>query len=196
MRIGIYPGSFNPPHMGHYIIANSLYKDGLLDKIIFVPTSDYYAKDDLMPSINRYEMLKLIADKYKHLEVSDLEISKNIQNYTYETLDAFQLLYPNDEIYLIMGSDNLKDLKTWKHYSYIMDHFKIICIERDHKEFDMNIIDKVQMVELHLEKVSSTIVRDKLKNNKDVSKLLPIEIINYINKHNLYIDKVKYEKHK
>lgn len=186
MRIGVYPGSFNPPHMGHFIIANTLVKDGLLDKVIFVPTSDYYAKEGLVPAINRYEMLKLVADKYNYLEVSDLEVNKNTQNYTYQTLDSIQMIYPNDEIYLVIGSDNLKYLNTWKHYAYIMDHYKIISIERDYKEYDIDMLDKVQIVQLYLEDISSTIVRDRIKNNQDVSDLLPEEVIKYIDENNLY----------
>ena len=191
MRIGVYPGSFNPPHMGHFIIADSLIKDGILDKIIFVPTSDFYAKEGLVPAINRYEMLKLVTDKYNYLEVSDLEVNKTTQNYTYQTLDSIQVLYPNDEIYLVIGSDNLKYLHTWKHYAYIMDHYKIISIERDFKEYDIDMLDKVQVVQLHLEDISSTVVRNRLKNKENISDFVPEEIINYIDKNGLYGSKVK-----
>ena len=90
MRIGVFGGSFNPPHKMHEDIAHSLKKRDLLDKIIFVPTgSEYKYKNNLLPDQNRYDMVKLITDAYDYLDVSDYELKSEVV-YTCETLAYFK----------------------------------------------------------------------------------------------------------
>lgn len=129
MNIGIYGGCFNPPHKMHENIAKTLIKQKYLDKVIFVPTGDYYPKKNLEKAEKRYEMLELICEENKNFEVSDYEI-KNYTN-TCETLKHFQDKYPNDTIYFITGTDNFKELNTWKDYNIILEQYNLIVIQRN-----------------------------------------------------------------
>ena len=139
MKIGIFGGSFNPPHKMHEDIAHSLKESNLLDKIIFVPTgSKYKYKNNLLPDQNRYDMVKLITDEYEYLDVSDYELKSEVV-YTCETLAYFKDKYPKDEIYFICGLDNLSYIDSWKNAEYILNNFKILVIKRntdDLEKFD------------------------------------------------------------
>ena len=99
MRIGIFGGSFNPPHKMHKNIALNLIKNNYLDKAIYVPTGNKYNKNNLIDSTHRYNMIKLMISDVNNLEVSDYEL-KNTLTYTYQTLNYFKEKYPNDEIEL------------------------------------------------------------------------------------------------
>ena len=135
MKIGIFGGSFNPPHNMHKQIALDLINNKYLDKVIYVPTGDYYQKDDLIPAPIRYTMLKIMTKDYPNLEVSDYEI-KNKLVYTYQTLDYFRQKYPKDQIYFICGTDNLKELYTWKNYKHILTNYKLLVIKRNHDQVE------------------------------------------------------------
>ena len=97
MKIGIFGGSFNPPHHDHEQMAKQLLDRNLLDRVIFVPTSNYYPKKGLIDDLQRYELLKIMINGDERLEVSKYEFGR--LTYTYQTLEHFQKEYPNDEIY-------------------------------------------------------------------------------------------------
>lgn len=114
MRIGIFGGSFNPPHKMHYNIGKELIRMGYIDKVIYVPTgSKYIYKDNLVDDSDRYNMLSIMIEDDERFIVSDFEL-RNRNVYTYETLDYFQKTYPNDEIYFILGTDNLSYIDQWE----------------------------------------------------------------------------------
>lgn len=192
MKIGIFGGSFNPPHNMHKQIALDLVNKNYLDKVIYVPTGDYYQKDDLIPAPIRYTMLKIMTKDYPNLEVSDYEI-KNKLVYTYQTLDYFRQKYPKDQIYFICGTDNLKELYTWKNYKHILTNYKLLVIKRNHdqveeilkyyQEYSNNII----ILNIIQSKISSTTIREKISNNYEpTSKELDKNVLNYIKKKSLY----------
>ena len=129
MKIGIFGGSFNPPHNMHKNIALNLIKNKYLDKVIYVPTGNKYNKRGLVNQNDRYNMVRLMIEGYNNLDVSNYEFNK--LTYTYETLDYFRNIYQNDDIYFICGSDNLKEITSWKRYDYILKNYKIIVIKRN-----------------------------------------------------------------
>ena len=130
MRIGIFGGSFNPPHKMHLRMAKELLNDDLLDKIIYVPTGskDIY-KNNLVSDQDRYNMLKIMIKNDERLEVSDFELqTRNI--YTYETLEYFKGIYLDDEIYFILGTDNLAYVDKWKYGIELLENNNFIVIRR------------------------------------------------------------------
>lgn len=195
MKVGIFGGCFNPPHKDHKEITISLIKNHLLDKVIYVPTGNKYNKKDLLPDFDRYNMLKLMCNDYDTLEVSDYEFN-NTLTYTYQTLDYFKTIYPNDDIYFICGIDNLIQLDTWKNYKYILSTYKIIAVNRN-KENTNSIINKYKSYEsniiisnINLQNISSTMIRKKIKDQNNYSNLLNVldqKVLEYINKHKLFI---------
>ena len=131
MKIGIFGGSFNPPHNMHINIGEELIKQSYLDKIIFVPTGiKYKYKSNLLPNENRFDMLKILTQKNKNFSVSNYEFNDNVV-YTCETLDYFKNKYLKDEIFFICGADNLSYIDKWKNGEEILKNYKIIVIARN-----------------------------------------------------------------
>ncbi len=191
MKIGIFGGSFNPPHKMHESIAAYLTDNNILDKVIFVPTgSKYKYKNNLESDKNRYNMLKLITDKYEAFETSDFELKSEVV-YTYETLKHFKEEYMGSEIYFICGLDNLSYIDSWKNAEYILDNFKILVIRRNTDDLEevLNRLDKYKnniiVVDMEENAVSSTMLRsDILSDNASV--YLDKDVLQYIKDNNLY----------
>lgn len=188
MKIGIFGGSFNPPHKMHKKIGTKLIHQGILDKVIYAPTGNCYQKKDLIDAKYRYDMVKWMIEGNDRLEVSDYEI-KNTLTYTYQTLNYFKSCYPNDEIYFICGMDNLSYFKTWKNYEYILDHFKIIVIKRNEDnlgELEKQICFKNIMISnIKEENISSTQIRKQIKDGM-MNDSLDLRVKEYILKNKLY----------
>ena len=189
MRIGIFGGSFNPPHMMHKNIALELLKMDYLDKVIYVPTGGLYNKVGLASEKNRYEMLQLMIGDNVDLGVSDYEFGK--LTYTYQTLDYFKDKYPGDEIYFICGTDNLKQITSWKNYKYILDNFKLIVIRRDNNDVEdelkrYNNGGNILILDIINNDLSSTRIRKFLKEGKSLDCLVSKNVVRYIRKNNLY----------
>ncbi len=192
MKIGIFGGSFNPPHKMHESIAKELLKKNIVDKIIFVPTSNYYKKEGLISDKNRVDMLLILKRKYKNIEVSKYELNR--LTYTYETLAYFKEQYPNDEIYFICGTDNLKVIDTWKEYEKILNDYKLIVILREDdideilKKYD-KYRKNINVVDIKNNFLSSTSIRKSIKE-KDYNKIkdyLDIDVLQYIIDKKLYL---------
>lgn len=190
MKVGIFGGSFNPPHIAHKKIAEILLKGKFLDKIVYVPTGNKYTKPLLIPAEHRYNMLKLFIENNKHLEVSDFEIKKSLV-YTYETLDYFQKKYKNDEIYFILGTDNLRQINTWKNADYLLRNYKFLVIKRNDDNIDkmLSSLGKYQENVIPFDfsqDVSSTAIRNLIRNDMDVSNFIDKKVLEYIKAYNLY----------
>lgn len=193
MNIGIYGGCFNPPHKMHENIAKTLIKQKYLDKVIFVPTGDYYPKKNLEKAEKRYEMLELICEENKNFEVSDYEI-KNYTN-TCETLKHFQDKYPNDTIYFITGTDNFKELNTWKDYNIILEQYNLIVIQRNKdnlqtlkKMYKQN--NNITFLSVENTEITSSIIREKILKEgikKKLKEYMNEKVIKYIIKNGMYL---------
>lgn len=191
MKIGIFGGSFNPPHKIHQKIANYLVKNNYLDKVIFVPTGSNYEKPYLASEQDRYNMLKLMIGNVSYLDISTYEFGK--LTHTYQTLDHFKKHYKDDEIYFICGSDNLKEIKTWKRYQYILSNYKLIVIRRN-GEYITDILselksyqDNIIVIDDIKSSLSSTNIRKRFKDDKKLVKdgNIDSKVFEYI-KNNLY----------
>lgn len=194
MRIGIFGGCFNPPHKMHKNIALELVNNNYLDKVIYVPTGNKYSKTDLISDVDRFNMLKLMCQNSSDLDVSDYEF-KTTLTYTYQTLDHFQSIYPNDDIYFICGADNLKEIDTWREYKYILENYKIIVINRNNIDLT-SLINKyeqykknITIANIRTEELSSTKIRSVLKDAplEEILNYIDKEVYKYIkNSHGLY----------
>jgi len=190
MKIGIFGGSFNPPHYMHKNIALELIANGYVDKVIYVPTGEKYPKKGLGTFEDRYEMVNRMINDNPNLEVSDYE--KDNLTYTYQTLDYFQNKFIDDEIYFICGTDNFKVINTWRNYQYILDNYKLIIIPRndDNIETLINTLGgNIIIPSISYSVISSTEVRAELKKDRHSKKLtrkIPKPVLNYIHENNLY----------
>ena len=192
MKIGIFGGSFNPPHKMHKEIAIELIKKHYVDKVIFVPTgSKYKYKNNLLSDKVRLEMLELMCRDNNNLEVSDYELKEHVV-YTYETLNYFRNKYKDDEIYFICGTDNLSYIDKWKKGEDILSNNKLLVIKRNaddintllekYKDYKDNII----VTEIEENEISSTKIREMIYNNKRAEDYLDESVYSYIRENNLY----------
>lgn len=196
--IAIFGGSFNPPLNSHLELAKQIIINiNYIKKVIFVPVSTRYnRKNNLIEDEHRYNMTKLMCNDEENLEVSDIELTHGRQLYTIETLDILRNKYPEYDIYFIMGTDNLKELHTWMKPEEILSNYKIIVLERNNDNIEkiieedkllkdnkgaLIISKKIKPIEL-----SSTMIREKIKNGEEVEGVLKKEVLEYINKNGLY----------
>lgn len=193
MRIGVFGGSFNPPHKMHEDIANFFIENNLLEKIVFVPTgSKYKYKNNLVPDVDRFNMVKIITDKYDYLDVSDYELKDEVV-YTYQTLDHFQEENKEDEIYFICGLDNLSYIDKWMEAEHILNNYHILVIRRSTDDLNevLTRLDKykehIHVVDMESRDVSSTFIRDELNSGNKCNNL-DDDVYAYIKSRKLYED--------
>ena len=192
MKIGVFGGSFNPPHKMHLNIGLELVNKQYVDKVIYVPTgSKYKYKNNLLPDKNRLEMLEILTKNQEYLDVNDYELKDEVV-YTCETLAYFKELYPNDEIYFICGADNLSYIDKWKNGEDILNNYKIIAMKRKGEDIDV-LLEKfkeykhnIVVADIEQRDISSTDIRERLKNNEDVLDVLDKDVYEYIRKNKLY----------
>ncbi len=193
MKIGIFGGSFNPPHNMHLNIVENLINKKYLDKVIIVPTGLHYSyKSNLISNKHRYNMLKLLAKHNKNIEISDFEF-QNEEIHTYDTLEHYKNIYKNDTIYFICGLDNLSYINKWYKAESLLKNYKFLVIGRstNNKEEVLNNLKEYQaniiITDIELNDISSTKIRDNIYNKDfNYEKYLNKEVYDYIIKNNLY----------
>lgn len=194
MKIGLYFGTFNPIHVGHLIIANHLAQYSDLDEIwmVVTPHNPLKKKSGLLEDYHRLEMVHLATQNYPRIRPSDIEFNLPQPNYTITTLAHLQEKFPKDQFALIMGEDNLKSLSKWKNYEVILERYPIYVYPRISDEVSQlppNIdLSRVQVIEAPVIEISSTAIRQGIKDSKDVRPLLDSEVWKYIH-HNLFYKK-------
>lgn len=190
MKIGIFGGSFNPPHKMHLDIALNLINKNYLDKVIYIPTGDSYNKKGLINFKDRYKMVELMISDYNILLISDVGNNENYK-YTYQTLDYFKSIYRNDELYFICGTDNLNEFDTWKEYEYILENYKLLVIKRNDDDIDSilnkysNYLENIIISNIEPNLLSSTSIRKNINKN-EVKKYLDEKVYKYIVDNELY----------
>ena len=194
-QIVIFGGCFNPPLNSHFSLAQQIINENI-EQIIFVPVNSKYQKADLISNEHRYKMLKLACDKNEKFDVSRIELDSPRPLYTIETLRIFQETYSKYQIAFIIGSDNLKEINTWEKAEELTKDFKIYVLERDKDNIEEilksnGFLNKNKQAFIKAKdnitsNLSSTFVRNKLKNGKSVRYLTTDEVVSYIEENKLY----------
>lgn len=190
MKIGIFCGSFDPIHIGHAIVANYVLQWGRLDEVWIMTSRRNPLKNDTIASDeDRFRMAELVAKDCPGIYASNFESGLPEPSYTYRTLTELKKNYPEHDFHLIIGSDNLMILDKWKNYINIIDEFKIIVYPRpgypvNSKFHTPNIIilDNAPQIVM-----SSTFIRNAIKDNRRLNFFLPEEVSKYIDTKRLYI---------
>lgn len=204
-RIGILGGTFNPIHIGHLELAKAAIKEVYLDKLLVMPSGvSYLKKDQIIPDSDiRLKLCETAIDGLDNIfEISDLEVKRTGNTYTYETILELKKIYPNDEIYFIIGADSLYYIKNWVKVSEIFDNCTIIAARRGEYSEDEDIRFKKVAEELILTfnakiillntiitDISSTKIRKMFADNTDeteILKYLPQKEYLYIINNNIY----------
>ena len=193
MKIAIYGGSFNPMHIGHEKIVDYVLKNLDMDKIIIIPVGiPSHRENNLEQSNTRLKICREIFKNNKKVEVSDIEIKNEGKSYTYDTLLKLIKIYGKDnKFFEIIGEDSLKNLKTWKNYKELLNLCKFIVFRRkDDKntKIDSEFLNNKNIIILENEyyNISSTEIRNKVKNKEDITGLVNEKVKKIIEKE--YID--------
>ena len=193
MKIAVYGGSFNPMHIGHEKIVDYVLKNLHMDKIIIIPVGiPSHRENNLEQPDTRLKICRDIFKNNKKVEISDIEIKAEGKSYSYDTLLKLIEIYGKDnEFFEIIGEDSLKNLKTWKNYKELLNLCKFIVFRRkDDKntEIDSEFLNNKNIIILENEyyNISSTEIRNKVKNKEDISGLVNEKVKNLIEKE--YID--------
>jgi len=199
LKIGICGGTFDPIHYGHLMIAEYMRDSFKLDKVIFIPAGNPPHKklSDISCAETRYEMVKLATLSNPYFEVSRIEIDREGITYTIDTLNKIIELYNNKtELYFITGADVIKEIKTWKKYDEIFKVCEFITALRPDfidqefykaTEYYNKVYNaKINIVNVPLMQISSTDIRQRIKNGNSVKYLLPESVEEYILNNGLY----------
>lgn len=181
MKIGIFIGSFNPPHLGHLDIIKYLLNKKYVDKILIVPTKNYWNKTNLIDINKRIAMLKF----YENDNIK-VDTSNNNYQYTYQLMRKLKKEYSHDELYLIIGADNIINFKKWKNYEKLLTYNIIIMTRNniDILKYTSHLTGKFTVVnDYNFTDISSTKIRNNVFLNK---KYLQEDIYHYIIENKLY----------
>lgn len=188
MKLGVFIGSFNPVHKGHIKIANHLLKKDYIDKLLIIPTQNYWNKNNLINIQDRINMLKIFENKKIIINTKDNNIK-----YTYNLLKKLEKEYQKDELYLIIGADNILRFKEWKNYKKILK-YNLIIVNRN--KININIyLDKLGKEDKYIIvndlkniDISSSLIRKLIKENnlEKLQKIIDKKVLGYIKNKNLY----------
>ena len=193
MKIGLYFGTFNPIHVGHLIIANHMAENSDLDQIwmVVTPHNPHKQKSTLLDDYQRLEMVRLATEDFNKIKPSDIEFKLPQPNYTVNTLAHLQEKFPKNEFALIMGEDNLNSLHKWKNYEVILENYSIYVYPRISESVEKSGLENhknIHKVDAPIVELSSTFIRESIKNKKNVAPMLPHKVWEYVD-HNLFYKK-------
>jgi nicotinate-nucleotide adenylyltransferase len=191
MKIGLYFGTFNPIHIGHLIIANHMAEHSDLQQIwmVVTPHNPLKQKNTLLDDRQRLHMVRLATEEYPKIKPSDIEFNLPQPNYTVNTLAHLKDKFPTHEFSLIMGEDNLNSLHKWKNYDYILENHDIYIYPRltsETENIDLKTHSRVHKIDAPIVEISSTFIRESIKNKKNVRPLLPESVWEEIDYNNYY----------
>ena len=197
MKIGLFGGTFDPIHIGHMILMENVINNLDLDKIYVLPNSNPPHKlENKKTALNlRLKMVKEAIKDNPKLEINDYDYRDNEIHYTFNTINYFKKSYPNDEFFFIMGEDSFLDIEKWKNYKEILKENLIIFKRYSNKNFSL--ISKINQVRKYNKNIylidnialdiSSTLIRNLVKENKSIRYLVDDEVINIIKEEKLYV---------
>ncbi len=214
MKVGIFGGSFNPPHMGHVACLSTVQKKAGLDKIVVIPTFQSPLKTQVEgpTPAQRLEMVKLALQGFgTQFEVDDQEIKRGGTSFTIETVKEYRKKIEAEDLYLIVGADHLDLFSSWKDYKELLKESNIIFTTRPGfeiptskeqlpaylqeviLEYDFNFMElttgrNIQFVRIPDVDISASDLRKKIRTQRPVDKFLPLSVESYIKNNRLYAD--------
>ncbi len=197
-KIAMFGGSFNPVHLGHKGLVERMLGKFELDKVYVIPTFSTPLKDNtpMLPPLHRLNMCRLAFEDMANVEVSDIEILREGKSYTSETLQCLSNLHSHSDLYLIIGADSFVQLPLWHEAERIFALATILTVSRDEidatvlntakNEYEQKYNGKIFIVKDPIAPVSSTIIRNAIKNKTEYKHLLPKRVSDYIEANSLY----------
>lgn len=190
MKVGLFFGSFNPIHVGHLVLANYMLEFTDLEKVWFVisPHNPLKQKSSLLHEHHRLQLVQIAIENNNRLKASDVEFKLPQPSYTVNTLAHLQEKYPDHRFALIMGADNLVSFHKWKNYEAILEHYELYVYPRQDSFPDtvLSTHPHVKLIPAPRIEISSTMIRQAIKDKKDVRYFLPAEVWEYVKEMHFY----------
>jgi len=198
VRIGIFGGTFSPPHLGHLLLAAEVKEKANLDRLIFMPCAipPHKATADIPNGMHRLNMVNISIADNPDFEVSDMEIDAGGKSYTAKTLETLNGIFPDDRLCFVVGSDSLCEMERWFCPDEIFRRAEIVvAIRGGMREAQMDAAISffrqkynadITKVEAKAIEMSSSDVRERIKAGKSVKYMVSDGVIEYIRTHRLY----------
>lgn len=196
-KYGIFGGSFNPIHYGHLMICEYIKDEMGLDKVIFIPTGNPPHKDLEVSAKDRYEMVRLAISPNPDFEISDIETTRVKMSYTVDTIRELKKIYREEKLYFLIGLDSIFQFKTWMKIGDLSKEIEFVVAlrpgyinkEEINREIDFlreNFGTKVNLINTPLYEISSTDLRDRIREGKSLRYLIPKKVLDYIEESGFY----------
>ena len=199
MKKAILGGSFNPIHKGHLKMAESAHDQFELDEIVVMPNKTTYYKENMefVSDEHRLNMIRSAIQDIPYLSVSDMEIVRGGVTHTIDTIREFKALYPDSELYFIIGGDSLEWVDRWVSAEELLSSVVFLTAVRGKTDIkrSKDIISRIksehpksqiELLNMDDYPISSSEIREKIKIGENPSEMLPEKVYNYIVEHNLY----------
>lgn len=197
-KLGILGGTFDPIHNGHIYSAQAVYKAMELEWVVFIPAyiAPHKVGQDFAPAMDRYNMTALAIAGCPHFTVSDMEIKRSGVSYTIDTVREMQRLHPECELYFIIGADSVPLLHTWHKIDELLELVTFVAAGRPGYSHVIDAAaaklgpvayEKIKLLATPEYAVSSTEIRQRIKDGVSLAGLVPAAVERYIKEHSLYL---------
>ena len=191
MRICIFGGTFDPPHIGHLLVAQTVCEAEKFDKILFMPANKPPHKESISGVEDRLAMLNIAIEGNPNFEISDMEIKRGGISYTIDTLRDMKssVIKEEDELFYLIGSDSLLELSQWKEPRGILKNCNVVvAIRPGFRPSDIPawILHRIQFANIPRFEISSSNIRARWRENKTIRYLVTLPVWEYINQNKLY----------
>ncbi|WP_024864773.1 nicotinate-nucleotide adenylyltransferase [Butyrivibrio sp. FCS014] len=191
-KIGILGGTFDPIHNAHLLLGEAAREQFGLDRVIYIPNNLQHLKNrtEITPGDIRYQMVKMAISDNPYFTCSRIEIDKEEGTYTVDTINSLKLMYPGDELFLILGGDSVIGIDTWYKADELLKSCTILAAVRE--EDDLQALDKkrrelntrfgadIRILTFNRLDISSTEIRQRVKTGRSVRYLMPDECIEFM----------------
>lgn len=186
-KLGIMGGTFNPIHLAHLILAESAYEQYSLDQVMFLPSRKPVYKDaaEILPDMARYHMIELAIQDNPHFFLSDLELKREGNTYTADTVLELKKQEPDTEFYFIIGGDSLLSFDKWSRPEVILKHVHLLAAKRGRQEqillenqvkkltYQYQPVYGIHLFEAPAMEISSTDIRERIRAGRSIRYLVP-----------------------
>lgn len=191
MKLGIFGGTFNPPHLGHLVVGECVREELGLDKVLFVPSaiSPHKQHLDLVDPAYRLEMVRLSVIGEPFFEASSIEMDRGGVSFTVDTLALLRQSNPDASLHLLLGMDNLHEFTTWRYPEKIVDLAQVIVMTRPGfrtNNVPESLLKRFQFCSVPEIGISSSEIRERVKKGKSIRYLVPRPVESYIYYRRLY----------
>ena len=189
MKVGLFFGTFNPIHIGHMVIATYMADFTDLEQVWLVVSPQNPLKQNalLLKDYHRLALVRIASENHSKLKVSNIEFSLPKPSYTIDTLTHLSSKNPDDSFVLILGSDNLESFHQWKDHERILDKYSLYVYPRNgFSGGNLATHPKVKMTDAPIMEISSTFIRNGIRDKKDVSSMLPGAVWKYVEEMHFY----------